>query len=200
MNYDRCRSGLATLLLLLAGCGDSSKSADSPAAEPEQAGGTAAAVPAQAAQPSGPYDESADAAADIEAAIARAAADDRLLLLTFGANWCTDCRAFDAAINDPALAAVLADHFVPVKIDVGNWDKHPDVVAAWDDPIAGGIPAVVVATPERDILYTTKAGELATARQMGPEQFVAFFESLAALTPPADDGPADPGAAPARGD
>jgi len=188
------RCAVLLLWLALAGCDRSTEAALDPVP-----GSTGAAVEAEpGGAPPGPYDESADAAADVEAAIARAAAEGRLLLLTFGANWCTDCRAFDAAMNDPALAAVQADHFVPVKIDVGNWDKHPDVVAAWDDPIAGGIPAVVVATPAREILYSTKAGELATARQMGPEQFAAFFERLAALAPPADGVdavPADAGSA-----
>lgn len=196
------RRALLLLWLALAGCDRSTDAALDPV--PGSTGAAAEAQPPDAPSPAppGPYDESADAGADVDAAITRAAAEGRLLLLTFGANWCTDCRAFDAAMNDPALAAVLADHFVPVKIDVGNWDKHPEVVAAWDDPIAGGIPAVVVATPAGDILYTTKAGELATARQMGPEQFAAFFERLAALAPSTNGGEVvrpDAGSAPAAG-
>ena len=111
----------------------------------------------------------------------RARDEGKLLLLNFGANWCTDCRAFEAACRDPAIQPVIDDHFVSVKVDVGNWDKHPDVVAAWGNPIEGGIPAVVVATADGESLFSTKAGQLARARHMGREAFADFFAQLAAL-------------------
>ena len=130
-----------------------------------------------------PYDESADAAAAVAAAKAQAQADGKLLLIEFGANWCPDCRAFAAAIQAPEAKAVIEEKFVAVKVDVGNWDKHPDVVAAWGNPIEGGIPAIVVANVRGEVLLSTKAGQLAKARNMAPEDFAAFFENLAALEP-----------------
>ena len=130
-----------------------------------------------------PYDEQADAAVEIAAAIETAAAAGKLLLIDFGANWCPDCRAFAAATRSPQPQAVLAEHFVAVKVDVGNWDKHPQVVAAWGDPIEGGIPAIVVATPGREVLFSTKAGQLSKARHMAPAEFAEFFTYLASLAP-----------------
>ena len=129
-----------------------------------------------------PFDEEADAQADLAAGIDAAKASDKLLLLEFGANWCPDCRALFKATRDQEIAAVIESHFLVVKIDVGNWDKNPEVVAAYDNPISGGIPAIVVVDPARnEIVFTTKAGQLSTARRFGREAFVEFYERIAAL-------------------
>ena len=130
-----------------------------------------------------PYDETVDAAAAVAAALEEAEANGKLLLIEFGANWCPDCRAFAAAIQAPEARAVIEEKFVAVKVDVGDWHKHPGVVAAWGNPIEGGIPAIVVANAQGEVLFSTKAGQLAKARSMGPEDFAAFFEHLAALEP-----------------
>ncbi len=128
-----------------------------------------------------PYDEAADAAADVEAALQAAEAEGKLVLLNFGANWCPDCRALSRAMEDPELAAIIDHRFVMAKIDVGNWDKHPGVVDDWDNPIGEGIPAIVVARPDGEILFATRRGQISTARDMGQEQFAEFFRLLAEL-------------------
>ena len=125
-----------------------------------------------------PYDESADAHADVAAALARAASEGKAVLLTFGANWCPDCRVLGNAMTTPPLAAAIAARFVVVDIDVGNWDKNLDVVQAWGAPIEKGIPSIVVADGRGTVLYATKAGELANARRMGSDAFVKFFTGL----------------------
>jgi thiol-disulfide isomerase/thioredoxin len=47
----------------------------------------------------GPYNEQADANADVRHAIAAAKSDHKHVLLVFGANWCGDCRALDTAMH-----------------------------------------------------------------------------------------------------
>jgi len=133
------------------------------------------------ADPSRPYDESADVKAEIVTALARAQAENKLILLTFGANWCPDCRAFDKAIHEPELAPTVEDRYVLVKVDVGNWDKNIDVIQRFGNPVAGGIPSIVVLDAQEHNLYATKAGQLASSRNMSTEEFVRFFEAMATL-------------------
>jgi thioredoxin 1 len=128
-----------------------------------------------------PYDETADAKADIAAALMRAQAENKLMLITFGANWCPDCRAFDTAIHQPELATTIDERYVLVKVDVGNWDKNIDVVQRFDNPIAGGIPSIVVVDAQEHNLYATKAGQLAASRNMSASEFARFFEAMATL-------------------
>lgn len=125
-----------------------------------------------------PYNEATDARVDVERALVQAAGSDRLVMIVFGANWCTDCRVLDAAMSAQPLAGALAANYVLVKVDIGNWDKHVDVAARFGDPISKGIPALIVADSHGDVLYATRAGELATARDLGAEQLTSFFEAL----------------------
>jgi thioredoxin 1 len=126
-----------------------------------------------------PYDEHADAQAQVQQALAAGKRAHKPTLLVFGANWCGDCRALDASLHTPKNAALMAGHFEVVKVDVGNWDHNLDVVNAYGNPIAKGIPAAVVVSPDGKVVYTTKAGELANARKMSDDGIYAFFDKVA---------------------
>ncbi len=140
--------------------------------------GVMADMSATTRQSTFPYDEAANAESDVAAAAAAAKAEGRLLMVNFGANWCPDCRALAAAIDQEPLASLLAEHFVMVKVDVGNWDKHQALVRRYGNPIANGIPAIAVVDQTGTVRYTTQAGELATARNMGGDELQRFFEQL----------------------
>jgi protein disulfide-isomerase len=137
----------------------------------------AAAALALAVQAAGlPYDESADAAADLQRALAAAQANRNDVLLVFGANWCPDCRELDKALNGGSHA-LIAGRFQVVKIDVGRFDKNLDLANQYGNPIRMGIPAVVVLSADNHIVYSSKAGELANARKMGQTGIYDFLSS-----------------------
>jgi thioredoxin 1 len=121
-----------------------------------------------------PYDEKADARADVQHAIATAKADHKDILLVFGANWCPDCRELDKALHGSS-EALVSGRFEVVKIDVGNFNKNLDIASRYGNPIKSGIPAVVVLTPDDHIVYSTKGGELANARKMGETGIYDFL-------------------------
>jgi thioredoxin 1 len=135
-----------------------------------------AAIAAVAAPPAAlPYDGSADAHAEIRQALATARATNRPVLLIFGANWCEDCRALDAALHSPANAPLIAQDFEVVKIDVGRFDRNLDIATSYGEAIAHGIPSAVIVSPANAILYATRAGELADARTMSQSGIHDFF-------------------------
>ena len=113
-----------------------------------------------------PYDETADAKAALRTALAEAATANRPLLVIFGANWCTDCRALDTALKSGRNAELIGQEFRLLKIDVGNFDKNLDIAGAYGNPIKKGIPAAVGLSPKNEVLYATRGGELADARRM----------------------------------
>lgn len=124
-----------------------------------------------------PYDATADAHADLDRAISTAKGEGKYLLVVFGANWCEDCRELDKAMRGSS-APLLDSRFVVVKIDVGNFDRNLDLAQRYGNPIAKGIPAAVVVTPEDQLLYSTRGGELANARRMGAKGIYDFFERV----------------------
>ena len=140
----------------------------------------AATVATTAYAATGPYDEAADAKADVQRAIDTSAKTQRPVLVIFGANWCKDCRALDAALKAPANAQLIGKEFVVVKVDVGNFDRHLDIAERYGNPIKKGIPAAVVLSPKQELLYATRGGELANAREMSETGVYDFFHQVAA--------------------
>lgn len=125
-----------------------------------------------------PYDESVDAKAAVQQALAAAKTDRLPVLVIFGANWCEDCRALDLALKTGRNAELMAKEFKVVKVDVGNFNRNLDIDRAYGDPIKKGIPAAVLLSPDAQVLYATRAGELADARRMSESGIHDFFKGV----------------------
>lgn len=69
----------------------------------------------------------AELASTLEIQCKNALLSDRPVLLEFGADWCTDCRRVEALKSDPELQQELS-HWVPIKVNVGRYDRHLDLV------------------------------------------------------------------------
>ena len=125
------------------------------------------------------YDENADAKAEIKQALAQAATTGVPVLVIFGANWCGDCKILDMAIKQGASAPLVAREFRVVKVNVGRFDRNVDIAQSYGVPLKNGIPAVVVLSPKNQVLYVTREGELADARNMGENGIYEFFSEVA---------------------
>ena len=128
----------------------------------------------------GPYDEAADAKADIKAAQAEAKRAKVPLIVVFGANWCGDCKMLDASFKTGAAAPLMEKNFRVVKVNVGRFDHNTDIAEAYSVPLKKGIPAVAILSEDGKPLYTTRSGELADARKMGDAGIYEFFAKVAA--------------------
>lgn len=129
-----------------------------------------------------PYDEAADAKADVKRTLSEAKASNMPVLVIFGANWCLDCRALDKALHEGRNAELVNREFKVVKVDVGRFDKNLDVAETYGDPIKKGIPGAAVLSPEGKVLYITKLGELADARHMSETGIYDFFHAVTQKT------------------
>jgi uncharacterized protein YyaL (SSP411 family) len=84
-------------------------------------------------------------------AFARAAEEDKPILLDIGAVWCHWCHVMDReSYEDPGLAAVINENFIAVKVDR---DERPDVDARYQAAVSAisgqnGWPLTAVLTPE----------------------------------------------------
>lgn len=123
----------------------------------------------------GPYDEAADAKAQVASAVAQAKGDHRPVLVVFGANWCPDCRALDLAMKSGRNAQLISNEFRVVKVDVGRFDRNVEVADRYGVPLKKGIPAVAIVDADGHALYATKGGELADARGMSEDGLYRFF-------------------------
>jgi len=128
-------------------------------------GAVLVSIAAAAAAP--PYNESANAHAEVAAALAASKAERKPLLIVFGANWCADCRALDVAMTRGEIARFTDSRFKVVKVDVGNFDRNLDITERFGNPTKQGIPAAVAVSPDDQVVYSTRRGELSSARSLG---------------------------------
>ena len=127
-----------------------------------------------------PYDETADAKAEIKQALTEAATNQMSVIVVFGANWCGDCQMLNIAMKKGASAPLLAKDFKIVKVSVGHFDKNLDVAKVYGVPLEKGIPAVAIISSKNEVLYVTRDGELADARKMGDTGIYDFFKRVTA--------------------
>ena len=86
-----------------------------------------------------------------EAAFARAASEDKPILLDIGAVWCHWCHVMDReSYEDSATAQIINEKFVAIKVDR---DERPDVDTRYQAAISaisgqGGWPLTAFLTPE----------------------------------------------------
>ena len=105
------------------------------------------------------YSETANANADIAAAMVTARREHKRILLDFGANWCGDCQLLDYYYRQSPNAEILAKHFVIVHIDTGHVDHNVDVAKKYHVPIAHGIPSLAVIDAHGNVLYSEREKE-----------------------------------------
>ncbi|HSD83087.1 MAG TPA: thioredoxin family protein [Anaerolineae bacterium] len=144
---------------------------------------TAKPLPRKVATLPRPYNEQADPAPDIAAALKQAKAGNKLVLLDFGANWCPDCLVLAKHFENAQVKPFLDKHFIVVKIDVGQWDKNLDIAERYGNPIKQGIPAVVVLNADGKQLASTADGSLASASTTQPQDILAYLKQWAEAKP-----------------
>jgi thioredoxin 1 len=121
------------------------------------------------------YSVSADAHAEIKEALRKAAADNKRVIVVFGANWCFDCHALDKDFHRPEAAAILDANYEVVHVDTGRGEKNQDLMAKYLVPIKRGIPGLAVLDSDGKLIYSQKNGEFENARSLTPEAVVAFL-------------------------
>ncbi|HYW40134.1 MAG TPA: thioredoxin family protein [Terriglobales bacterium] len=121
------------------------------------------------------YNESADAHAEIKEALQKATAEHKRVIVVFGANWCYDCHALDAAFHRSDVAPILAANYEVVHVDIGKGDKNQDLMKQYEVPMKRGIPGLAVLDADGKLVYSQKNGEFENARALAPEDFLAFL-------------------------
>lgn len=137
------------------------------------------AEPAEAGHPEArPYDEAANAAAAVDAALARAALSDKRVILVMGANWCHDSRRLAGWFAQPRFATMLQDKYEIVYIDVGHRDRNIDIARRFGLKAIKGTPTVLVLSPQGALLNRKSAPKWRDAASREEEDIFAYFDQF----------------------
>lgn len=121
------------------------------------------------------YPDSAQAKADIAAALKTAAETHRRILLDFGGNWCGDCIVLDMYMHNEQNRPILDANYVLVHINVGHMDENVDIAKHYDVPLEKGVPAMAVLTEKGKLLYSQENGQFEKMRSMQSADVTQFL-------------------------
>ena len=104
------------------------------------------------------YDMKAEGEAQLRTGLEQARGEDKHVLLSLGANWCSDSqKMFDVFKSQSELAQQLDDHYVLVMVDVNDrvaGQRNPTIVERYQVDLKRGIPALLVLDAEGRLLTT----------------------------------------------
>lgn len=126
-----------------------------------------------------PYDEAADARALVAEARRAAIEQDRFLMVTFGANWCMDCRTLHRHLKSPEVASYTDGVFRFANVDVGKFNRNRALAEELGVDLSRGIPVAIFFDRRGEVIGTTNDGQLEPARRYSSKQILRFMRDIA---------------------
>jgi thiol-disulfide isomerase/thioredoxin len=127
-----------------------------------------------------PFDPKADAKAQVDAALARARANDRTAIIVMGANWCHDSRALAGWFATPRFAGMIAARYELVYVDVGYRDRNLDIARRFGLKSIKGTPTVLIVDATGRLLNRKDAPRWRNAASRSED---SIYRAVAEFTP-----------------
>ncbi len=87
---------------------------------------------------------------------------NRDVMVVFGADWCDRCVLLDRYIRQGELGDRIAEDFVVLNIDVGDWSEERRYEAQHGHPTREGLPAIVLVDADENLVDVMASKELTT--------------------------------------
>ncbi len=126
-----------------------------------------------------PFDESARAAEQVDAALARAQLSGKRVIVVMGANWCHDSRGLAGWFAEPRFAAMLEARYELVYVDVGLKDRNIDIAQRFGIKSIKGTPTVLILSAQGELLNRKSAPKWRNAASRTEEDIFVYFNQFA---------------------
>ena len=127
-----------------------------------------------------PYNETANAEAQVAAAFARAKKSHKRVLIDLGGNWCVDCIVLANFVRLPEMRRFMAAHYEEVLVDVGRFNRNLQIPARFGvTKKLEGVPALLIATPDGRLVNGDNIFATADAHSMTPQAIAAYLAKYA---------------------
>jgi thioredoxin-related protein len=122
------------------------------------------------------YNPNANASADIDAAIEKAAAENKYVLLQAGGNWCSWCIEFARFCKaDPAIDSVIKSSFVWYHLNWSKENENKNIFAKYGYPQRFGFPAFIILNSKGERLHTQNSEYLEDGKKSYDQKKVQAF-------------------------
>jgi hypothetical protein len=126
------------------------------------------------------FDEKADADTAVNAALARARASGKRVIIIMGANWCHDSRALAGWFHTPRFAAMLGAKYEVVYVDAGmpqrrGQARNQHLIKRFKGKKQQGTPYVMVLSPDGKLLNRDDARSWRNAESRTENDIFSYF-------------------------
>ena len=98
-----------------------------------------------------PFDPASDPAKDLQAAMQRAQAEHKNILMDVGGNWCGWCLVLEKTLHeDPELDALLEKNYVVLHVNFSKENENTKFLKRYPEP--AGYPSWYVLSPTGKLL------------------------------------------------
>jgi thioredoxin-related protein len=127
------------------------------------------------------YDPSLDGMKQIKEATAIAGREGKHVLIQYGGNWCSWCIKFDAFCKaDTAISKVIADNYVPVKLNYDPTNKNDEANAYLGNPTRFGFPVFIILDGKGKVIHIQDSGLLEEDKGYNKTKVIGFFKGWTA--------------------
>lgn len=132
------------------------------------------------------YNANDDAEKEIAAAVKKAKAEHKFVLLQGGGNWCGWCKRFSLTVaNDAKLDSIVSADFVVYHLNYSQENKNEKLYAKYGYPQRFGFPVFIILDEKGNRIHTQDSEYLEEGKGYDKDKIAEFFEawSPAALDP-----------------
>ena len=124
------------------------------------------------------YISSDDPMLDIQITLDKAKANNKLLLVVMGAQWCHDSRGLANNFAKEGLAEVLASNYEVVYVDVGYYKDLRAISQRFDQAHYFATPTVMIIDPQTEHLLNAKDMHIwGSADSISLPKYIEYFNA-----------------------
>lgn len=122
------------------------------------------------------YDPNANAEKEIAAAVKKAKAEHKYVLIQGGGNWCGWCKRFSLTVaNDAKLDSIVNADFVVYHLNYSAENKNQKLYAKYGYPQRFGFPVFMVLDENGNRIHTQNSVYLEEGKGYSKEKIAEFF-------------------------
>lgn len=123
-----------------------------------------------------PYDENADAVAQIQTAVKQASDEGKYVACQVGGNWCPWCIRFSNLVNsNDTINQLIKENFIYIYVSYSKTNKNPEAMKMLANPARFGFPVFVILDEKGNVIHIQDSSYLEEGQGYDAKKVEDFF-------------------------